>query len=450
MAQLGAPPMGPPGAGARPPPPPPAGNGPARQQQQQQHHRSGGGGSRSGGGSGSGGAPRARPAGGAPAPAAAAAAAAATSELDSRLRRDTPFICNIQFKNDLPEIPADPKLLLSLPEPSELSAFRLTSLERQTRRNLPLPADLGVPITLLDADRYNVPAPGEAGPLHPRDAALVEAEVRMPGQGPSPAKPKRFAGKAVEVSWLMRTTYVSATEEAAAAAGRRPGAARVAGEEGGDLSREGQIEEIEASFAAAQLPIVSHPRKCGVTALEVLPVLPDLERWPHKYIQVTFDEEPTIDGAMAAVPDPKLRRQLSDRTMLKSYNLAQGEGAAQVPALAMLVPKGALESARAGDPSGLPPSQSAGDLEGDYLWDQEYAWSQAGRRERDVGAQDAYLMRAEEDKIAYSVFAMDKLLCRKRKRRAEDDPVPEKVVLTNREPNAAEQEEQEERRHPDA
>jgi hypothetical protein len=32
--------------------------------------------------------------------------------------------------------------------------------------------------------------------------------------------------------------------------------------------------------------------------------------------------------------------------MLKSYNLAQGEGAAQVPALALLVPKGALEVGR--------------------------------------------------------------------------------------------------------
>jgi hypothetical protein len=37
---------------------------------------------------------------------AVAAVAGRPNELESRLRRDTPFICNIRFKNDLPEIPA--------------------------------------------------------------------------------------------------------------------------------------------------------------------------------------------------------------------------------------------------------------------------------------------------------------------------------------------------------
>jgi hypothetical protein len=64
--------------------------------------------------------------------------------------------------------------------------------------------------------------------------------------------------------------------------------------------------------------------------------------------KVLFDEEPTTDGALASVPDPKLRRALADRTMLKSYNLAQGEGAAQVPALALLVPLAGLK-VRPGD-----------------------------------------------------------------------------------------------------
>jgi hypothetical protein len=135
----------------------------------------------------------------------------------------------------------------------------------------------------------------------------------------------------------MRTTYISANDEstnrraaaAAAAAAAQQQAAAEPG--GGELSREGQIREIEvqirlpvclsawvfrlqqprlaaaetaplntplvsppalpppprqASFAAAQQPIVGHPCKRGVVATEVLPMLPDLERWPHKYIQV--------------------------------------------------------------------------------------------------------------------------------------------------------------------
>jgi hypothetical protein len=53
---------------------------------------------------------------------------------------------------------SDPKLLLTRPEPEALGAFSVTSLERQTLRDLLLPADLGIPVTPLNADRYTAPA----------------------------------------------------------------------------------------------------------------------------------------------------------------------------------------------------------------------------------------------------------------------------------------------------
>ncbi|KIZ07667.1 hypothetical protein MNEG_0282 [Monoraphidium neglectum] len=167
--------------------------------------------------------------------------------------------------------------------------------------------------------------------------------------------------------------------------------------------------------------------------------------------KVLFDEEPTTDGALASVPDPKLRRALADRTMLKSYNLAQGEGAAQVPALALLVPLAGLKAARAGDAAGLPAEQEAEELEGDYMWDQEYAWNQLrrpGEANQEEEAQDSYLLRREDDKVTYSLFAT-KLRCRKRKRKAEDDPIPAKVAIMHRELTEAEEAENLERRHPD-
>jgi hypothetical protein len=43
-------------------------------------------------------------------------------------------------------------------------------------------------------------------------------------------------------------------------------------------------------------------------------------------------------------------------------------------------PSGGLDplsqAARAGDAAGLPAEQEAEELEGDYMWDQEYAWNQ--------------------------------------------------------------------------
>jgi hypothetical protein len=44
------------------------------------------------------------------------------------------------------QIPADPKLLVSRFEPEKLSQFFLTNIEQQPRRELLLPADVGVPI----------------------------------------------------------------------------------------------------------------------------------------------------------------------------------------------------------------------------------------------------------------------------------------------------------------
>lgn len=44
------------------------------------------------------------------------------------------------------QIPSDPKLILSTYEPDKLSKFFLTTVEQQPRRELLLPADVGVPI----------------------------------------------------------------------------------------------------------------------------------------------------------------------------------------------------------------------------------------------------------------------------------------------------------------
>ena len=51
------------------------------------------------------------------------------------------------------KIPCDPKLLINDTDTTVLSAFSLTALERQPKRDLVLPHDLGIPITLLNVDR---------------------------------------------------------------------------------------------------------------------------------------------------------------------------------------------------------------------------------------------------------------------------------------------------------
>ena len=141
------------------------------------------------------------------------------------------------------QVPCDPKMLIAPLQPEKLAQFSLTTLERNPRRDLVQEADLGIHISLLDIERYSVP--DNAPPLAPEDAALltvclynppvclcappqlrcfvslqsftstlqddVEA-LAVPAGGAAPASAKareRARGARAEVSWLMRTTYIS-------------------------------------------------------------------------------------------------------------------------------------------------------------------------------------------------------------------------------------------------
>ena len=70
------------------------------------------------------------------------------------------------------QIPGNPKLLVTPLQPEKLALFQLTSLEKSSKRALVLEADLGIPIHLLDIERFNVPL--EPAQLAPEDEALLE------------------------------------------------------------------------------------------------------------------------------------------------------------------------------------------------------------------------------------------------------------------------------------
>lgn len=63
-----------------------------------------------------------------------------------------------------------------------------------------------------------------------------------------------------------------------------------------DVSREAQLRDIEASFAACNegfsLETIQHPNKPNVTAVESYPVLPDADIWANQYDLFRFSERP--------------------------------------------------------------------------------------------------------------------------------------------------------------
>ena len=73
------------------------------------------------------------------------------------------------------QVPCEPKLLVTPLDPQQLAKFRLTSLERDPKRDLVLEPDLGIPLSVFDIGRYDVPA--VPPPMAPEDAALLEVHA---------------------------------------------------------------------------------------------------------------------------------------------------------------------------------------------------------------------------------------------------------------------------------
>jgi len=113
---------------------------------------------------------------------------------DNRLKRDTPFIASIRFRNDLPEVPSDPKLVLAPLQPDALAAFRLSQIEKSLNPDLLVALDPSC-LSFIDIQRFRVP-PGGPSPVDPEDAPLLADGVSS-GKG--------GAGKDAQLSWLMKT-----------------------------------------------------------------------------------------------------------------------------------------------------------------------------------------------------------------------------------------------------
>lgn len=328
----------------------------------------------------------------------------------SYLRRDTPFICNIRFRNDLPEIPSDPKMLVDPFQPQRLASFFLTSMETQLPRELLLPPDLGIPITLMDGDRYTIPEDAPTT-LAPEDAALLGDTQETKNRAP-------------ETNWLMRTTYITAESENKRA--KKAKASGLVSQLSTDLDQ--QIDLIEASFEAARAPPVHHQNQ-DLVPVEVLPVLPDFECWMNKYVTVQYENDPVEEfGDVGGDKSLEVKRKMAERSMLKTFKV-DSEQQGQSTFLALMVPRDPpLEDLRNEEGDVL-----ASELEGEYVWVKEFAYPQT--RSMDEG--DAFLLRFREGVATYCDLS-NRLAVKKRKRPL-DFNRPSRVTVTRRDYNANEE-----------
>ncbi|RPD63949.1 Paf1-domain-containing protein, partial [Lentinus tigrinus ALCF2SS1-6] len=213
-------------------------------------------------------------------------------------------IC-VRYHNPLLAPPCPPKLLNI---PTDPKCYTRPTFLDDIAAGTPLPmvidGELGMPLDLshwdclwdesgddseINPDPHNLPK------LDPKDQFLLgdpaTSSGPFPGAGPSSGTSTPLSA-VPHIAWLRKTEYSS-----------RDGIARasLASEVKQninttiDVSRDAQLRDIEASFAAvesSELASLQHPTKPELTAVEVFDILPDADIWANTYDLFRFSERP--------------------------------------------------------------------------------------------------------------------------------------------------------------
>eukprot|EP00898_Chlorokybus_atmophyticus_P001291 jgi/Chlat1/2162/Chrsp17S02737 len=300
------------------------------------------------------------------------------------LRRPTRFQCRIGFRNDLPDVPAEPKFLTYQFNKDRYVQWRPTTLEKAHTHDILCEPDLGIPIDFMSYDPLWAPRDPNAT-LDPEDIALMEGL----NAAPAAAAPKKHRP---ELAWLMRTKYISNDETVRQAAGATERRARmlrqqalVADEELEGLDdRQKQIHIINKTFEAAKEPPV-HATNPSLTAVSVLPILPDTDRWRHHYVHASFDTAPTEDVEGYKHLTAEQRSQLETKAIIKSYAIQSDNQVEKF--VALLMPQL--------DAQDEPSSSDNGDH---YVWVREYNYMVKPEKS---GERQTYCLRFDDDAVRY-------------------------------------------------
>eukprot|EP00899_Mesostigma_viride_P019211 jgi/Mesvir1/27291/Mv07124-RA.1 len=260
--------------------------------------------------------------------------AAPPKEPSKGLRRQTAFLSTIRFRNELPEVPVEPKFLKLPFNKDKLCSYQVTTLEKNFKHDLVVEPDLGIPIQLMNFDIWDPKKyPQE---LHPADAALLEDDdlapadgkpgsKRAPGTTPAPVERAR-----IDRGWLLATSYISNdTGDRSAKLDRGLNEKRyksmkareqLAAQELGDVDeRTTRVRLIEETFRKAKEPPV-HATNPSLTAVEVYPVLPFVERWGDFYANLVFDAHPLADSEVYGKLPPQATDRLATRAILSFHD----------------------------------------------------------------------------------------------------------------------------------
>ncbi|KAI9561550.1 hypothetical protein GHT06_012509 [Daphnia sinensis] len=331
--------------------------------------------------------------------------------------RRTDLVCRVKYCNTLPDIPFDPKFITYPFDSNRFIQYNATSLEKSYKYELLAEYDLGITIDLINPEAY---AKEKNAHLDPADERLLEEDTHH-----APQDAKRKAQHAKNVSWLRRTEYISTEatrfqpmtiEKVEAKVGYSM--KKALKEEHVYMDHESQIKAIEKTFADAKKPIVEHSSKKGVTAVEVLPVLPDFKLWKYPCAQVIFDANP------APVDRPThVQVEEMSQAMIRGVMDETGE-----QFVAYFLPTSETLTKRARDAS-----QSIDyddNDEYDYKMARQYHWNVKSKASK--GYEENYFIVFRDDAVYYNELETRVRLTKRRPKPGEPATSNTRLVLKHR------------------
>ncbi|XP_020600141.1 protein PAF1 homolog [Phalaenopsis equestris] len=349
--------------------------------------------------------------------------------VENRLKKPTTFICKMKFRNELPDPTAQPKLLVMNTNKDRYTKYTITSLEKIYKPKLYPETDLGIPLDLLDISVYNRPA--VCPPLAPEDEELLrDAEVETPVKQGGIRKKDRPTEKGV--SWLVNTEYISSfsLDTAKTSMSEKQAKEMRQSREGRNQflenlnSREKQIQAIEESFKASNLPPV-HQTNRSLKPVKIMPLLPDFERYDDRFVMASFDGAPTADAEMYNKLDRSIRDAHESQAIMKSFVVNGSDPSKSEKFLAFMAPA----------PDELSKDMYDENEDISYCWVREYHWDVRGD---DVDDPTTFLVNFD-DHVARYLPLPTKLLLKKKKAKegrssdeVEQYPVPLRITVRKR------------------
>ncbi|PPS09040.1 hypothetical protein GOBAR_AA11602 [Gossypium barbadense] len=348
--------------------------------------------------------------------------------IENRLKKPTTFLCKLKFRNELPDPSAQPKLMSLKKDKDRFTKYTITSLEKMYKPKLFVEPDLGIPLDLLDLSVYNPPS--IRLPLAPEDEELLRDDAAItPVKRDGIRRKERPTDKGV--SWLVKTQYISPLSMESTKQSLTEKQAKELRELKGGRNllvnlnnRERQIKEIEASFEASKLRPV-HATNKNLEPVDVMPLLPDFDRYDDQFVMVAFDNAPTADSEIFSKLHGSVRDEHESRAIMKSYQAPSSDPVNPEKFLAYMVP-------------------SLGELSKDmydeheditYSWVREYHWDVRGD---DANDPTTYLVSFDEEEARYVPLPTKLNLRKKRARegRSGDEiehfPVPARITVRRR------------------